>query len=119
MVDIKAELTPMRLKFGKDKSVELMIQVINNGEKARLTSCDIILSNHLAFDKTGRQNSIVKRFGELKAGEKKLIYLDVYPRMSLNKGNHEPIFITAMEHYQDDYDYVLNKKTKKLDLRIE
>lgn len=119
MVEIKAELTPMRLKFGKDKSIELMIQITNDGEKARFTSLDIILSNHLAFDKTGRQNSIVKRFGELKVGEKKLLYLDIYPKMSLNKGDIEPIFITAMEHYQEDYDYVLSKKTKQLDLRIE
>jgi hypothetical protein len=118
MVDIKAEINPMRLKFGNDKKVELMIQVINNGEKTRLTSCDIILSNHLAFDKTGRQNAIVRRLGELKANEKKLFYLDIYPKMSVSKGA-EPIYISATEHFEKDYDYVLNKKTKQLDLRIE
>lgn len=118
MVEIKAELNPLRLVFGKDKSVELMIEVKNDSKKTRLISCDLILSNHLAFDKSGRQNAIVKRFGEMKPSEKKTIYFDIFPRMSVNKGI-EPIFISAMEHYNKDYDYVLNKKTKELSLRIE
>lgn len=118
MVDLKTEISPLRIVFGKDKSVELMLAVTNNSTKTRLISCDIVLGNHLAFDKSGRQNAIVKRFGELKPNEKKLIYLDIYPRMSVSKGI-EPIVISAMEHYNNDYDYILAKKTKELSLRIE
>lgn len=118
MVEIKAELTPMRLVFGKDKSVELMLQITNDSEKPRMISCDLVLSDNLSFDKSGRQNSIVKRFGELKAGEKKLLYFDIFPRMSADKGI-EPILISATEHFNNDYDYVLRKKTKELSLRIE
>ncbi len=118
MVDIRAELTPLRLKFGSDKSVELMIQITNDSEKKRMISCDIILGNHLAFDKSGRQNAIVKRFGDVLPNEKKLIYLDIYPRMSVDRGI-EPVVISAMEHFNNDYDYILSKKTKELSLRIE
>lgn len=118
MVDLKVEINPLRIVLGKDKSIELMINVSNDSQKTRLISCDIILSNHLAFDKSGRQNAIVKRFGELKPKEKKIIYLDIYPKMSINKGT-EPIVISAMEHYNNDYDYLLSKKTKELFLRIE
>jgi len=118
MVDIKAEISPLRIVFGKDKSVELMLRITNNSEKTRLISCDLVLGDNLAFDKSGRQNAIVKRFGELKPNEQKMLYLDVFPRMSANKGI-EPIIISAMEHFNNDYDYVLSKKTKELSLRIE
>lgn len=118
MVDIKAEISPLRIVFGKDKSVELMLQITNDSEKKRMISVDIVLGDNLSFDKSGRQNAIVKRFGELNPNEKKLIYLDVFPRMSANRGI-EPILISAMEHFNNDYDYILKKKTKELSLRIE
>jgi len=118
MVDVKTELNPFRLKFGSDKNVELMVEVINDSDKARTISCEIRVSDRLAFDKQGRQRSISRQLGEMPPGERVREYLKVFPRIGIGKGS-EPIVVKVMEHYENKYDYLLSTKTKKIFLRIE
>ncbi len=118
MVELKTELNPVRLVFGRDKSVELMVQVKNDSEKARMVSFDIVLSNHLSFEKNGMSNTRNILLGEMKPDEKVIRYFSIYPKMSLQK-SPQPIYVTVMEHFEKKYDYILSKKSKELVLRIE
>ncbi len=118
MVELRTELNPLRLVLGKSKKVELMIQITNDSDKARLMSCDILLSNQMAFEKQGRTNAQSLMLGNVSPGERIIRYLQIFPRMSIEEGE-QPVFVTVMEHYEDKYDYILSKKTKKISLRVE
>jgi len=118
VVEIKAELSPFRLSLNAREPVELMIEIENNSSKEQMISYDIILGNHLAFDKAGRSNAQTKRFDSLQPGERMRDYFEVYPKISVQKGE-QVIYIAVMEHFNKDYKYILSKKTKELSLRVD
>jgi len=118
MVELKTEMTPLRLVLGKSKSVELMVQIKNDSEKKRFVSCDIVLNNELSFEKQGMSNARNIRLGEMLPGEKNLKYFQIYPRVNIEKGE-QPIFVSVIEHFENNYDYILSKKTKQLTLVVE
>ncbi len=118
MVELKTELSPFRIVFGRTKSVELMVQVINDNEKARLVTCDVILSNQLSFEKQGMTNAKTLNLGEMAPAQKALYYFPIYPKMSIEKGE-QPIVISVVEHFNNNPDYILSKKTKTIHLRVE
>ncbi|MEK6958615.1 MAG: hypothetical protein AABW59_01075 [archaeon] len=117
MVDIKTELTPLRMILAKREPVELMVEIVNNTSKIQMISYDIVLGPQLAFDKGGRSNAQTKRFDEMQPGEKTRDYFDVYSRPNVENGE-QPILITVMEHFNSDYKYIQSKKSKELVLRI-
>ena len=94
-----------------------MVQIINDSDKPRLTSFDIVLGNHLTFEKQGRTNAKSKQLGELSPGEQIITYFSIYPKMSVETGE-QTILLSAIEHY-NSYQYILGKKTKKVALRVE
>jgi hypothetical protein len=118
MVIFITELNPMRLVFGRDKKVDLMLKITNDSDKMRLISSDIVMSEQLAFEKNGRGSSKILRLGEMKAGESKVEYFSIYPKVNIQKGE-QPIKIAVMEHYEKKYDYILSKKSKTIYLRVE
>ena len=118
MVELRAELNPFRMVFGKDKSVELMIKVTNDSDKARTISCEMVLSENLSFEKNGRGTSKILRLGKMKPNESKLQYFTIFPKPSITK-KEQPIAISATEHFEDNYEYILKSKTKTLSLRVE
>jgi len=117
MVDIRTELSPLRMVLKNKEPVELMVQITNDSDKPRLISFDIILGNHLAFEKQGRTNAKTTHLGEMSPGKRVMQYFSIYPKLSVESGE-QPIFISAIEHY-NSYQYILGKKTKELSLRIE
>jgi uncharacterized membrane protein len=118
MVELKTELNPLRVILGQTKSVELLVQIKNDSNKPRTISCDVLLGNSLGFEKNGLSNTRTFKLGKLKSGEKKSKYLSIYPKANITK-KEQTIFIIVMEHFEDKYDYILSKKTKKLSLRVE
>jgi hypothetical protein len=117
MVDVRTEISPMRLVLTKKDPVELRVQISNDTDKTRLISFDIVLGNHLSFEKQGRTNAQTKHLGEMAPGEKVVHYFKIFPKMSVEEGE-QPIIISAIEHYTS-YQYILAKKTKTLSLRVE
>ena len=117
MVDIRTELSPLRMVLKNKEPVELMVQITNDSDKPRLISFDIILGNHLAFEKQGRTNAKTTHLGEMKPGKRVMQYFSIFPKISVEKGE-QPIFISVVEHY-NSYQYILSKKTKQLSLRVE
>jgi len=117
MVEIRTELNPLRLILKNKGPVELMIQIKNDSDKPRLTSFDLVLGNHLAFEKQGRTNAKTKQLGELAPEEKVVQYFSIYPKIGIETGEHI-ILLSAIEHY-NSYQYILGKKTRQIALRVE
>jgi hypothetical protein len=117
MVEIRTELSPLRMVLKNKQPVELMVQIRNDSDKPRLTSFDIVLGNHFGFEKQGRTNAKSKHLGELAPGERIIAYFTIYPKMSVESGEHT-ILLSAIEHYTS-YQYILGKKTKQICLRVE
>jgi len=117
MVEIRTELNPLRLVLKNKEPVELMVQITNDSDKPRLISFDIVLGNHLAFEKQGRTNAKSKHLGELAPGQRIITYFSIYPKISIETGENI-ILLSAIEHY-NSYQYILGKKTKQIHLRVE
>jgi hypothetical protein len=118
MIDIKAELTPLRLSLRGKEPVELMVELINNSNKTQMISLEISAGNELAFDKGGRGSIQSKHITEFKAGERLRDYYNIYPRPNVVPGPHE-ILIQVNEHFNNSFQYVQSKKVKELVLRVE
>ena len=117
MVEVKTELSPLRLILKNKEPVELMVQIRNDTDKPRLISFDIVLGNQLAFEKQGRTNAQTKHLGELAPGKRIIQYFSIYPKTTIERGE-QTIILSAIEHY-NSYQYILAKKNKELSLRVE
>jgi hypothetical protein len=118
MVKMNVEMTPFRMTLSKTKSVELMVQVENDSPKERLISLDILLDNQLSFEKQGRTNALSRRLGIMLPNEKFIEYFKIHPKINIVNGEHK-LFVTVMEHFENNYEYILSKKTKQIDLVVE
>ena len=117
MVEIRTELSPLRMILKNKEPVELMVQIRNDSDKTRLISFDLVLGNNLTFEKQGRTNAKTKHLGEMAPGEKVVEYFSIYPNPHIEKGEHI-ILLSAIEHY-NSYQYILAKKTRQISLKVE
>jgi hypothetical protein len=118
MIDLRAELSPLRMVLSRREPIELMIELNNNSNKAQMVSLDIFAGDMLAFDKGGRMNYQSKKINEFKAGERIRDYYHIYPRPNANR-SIETIRIELNEHFNNSFQYVQSKKVKELTLRID
>ncbi len=119
MIDLKAELNPMRMLLSRREPVELMIEMNNNTNKSQMVSIEIYSGEMLAFDKGGRTGIESKKIIDFKAGERQRDYYHVYPRPNATQGSSQTITIVINEHFNNSFQYVQSKKTKELTLRID
>jgi len=118
MIDLKAELSPIRMVLARREPVELMIELNNNTNKDQMVSIEIHAGDMLAFDKGGRMNVQSKKITAFKAGEHLRDYYHIYPRPTANK-SIQTIRIEVNEHFNGSFQYVQSKKIKELTLRID
>jgi hypothetical protein len=118
MVELRAELTPMRMKLATREPVEMLVEVVNNTNKAVMLSLDVVLDNEIAFDKGGRSSFQTKKFDSMQPGERFRQYYDIFPKANVSFGIHD-IQVIVAEHYNNSWEYVTNKKVKNLSLRVE
>ncbi len=118
MIDIKAELIPMRLNLARREPVELMVEMVNNTNKDQMVTMTVLTGDQLAFDKGGRSNFQTKKLTSFKAGERIRDYYNIYPRPNASKGE-EIIQIRLDEHFNGSFQYIQSKKVKELTLRID
>ena len=118
MVDVKTELTPMRMSISSREPVELMVEIENNSNKIQQISYEIMLGNEIGFDKAGRSSTQTKRFDSMKPGERIRDYFEIFPKVNISSRS-QPITIMVIEHFEGNYNYVAAKKVKELTLRID
>ena len=61
MIDLKAQLIPMRMVLMHKEPVELEIELINNSNKNQMVSIDIYSGDRIGFDKGGRNTFVSKK----------------------------------------------------------
>jgi hypothetical protein len=118
MIDLKAELIPMRMNLMHKEPVELEIELVNNSNKSQMISIDIYSGDRIGFDKGGRNTYVSKKIIEFKAGERIRDYYHLYPRVNVERGT-ETIRIELNEHFNNSFQYVQSKKVKELSLRVD
>jgi hypothetical protein len=118
MIDLKAELNPMRMILARREPVELMIELNNNSNKSQMISLEIFAGDELSFDKGGRSSFQSKKIIEFKAGERLRDYYNIYPRPNTNS-SIQTIQVVLNEHFNNSFQYVQSKKVKELALRVE
>ena len=118
MIDLKAELIPMRMILTHKEPVELMLELVNNSNKSQMVSLDIYSGDRIGFDKGGRNTFVSKKIIEFKAGERLRDYYHLYPRVNVERGI-ETIRIELNEHFNNSFQYIQSKKVKELSLRVE
>lgn len=118
MIDVKAELNPMRLVLARREPIELMIEMVNNSNKVQMVSLEVSGGEMLAFDKGGRMRIITKKISEFKPGETIRDYYNIYPANNAERGV-ETLTILVLEHYNGSYQYIQSKKLKELTVRVE
>ena len=118
MIDLKAELNPMRMVLLRREPIELMVELNNNSNKSQMVSVNIFTGEMLGFDKGGRMTYQGKKISEFKAGERIRDYYNIYPRPNAEKST-QTIIIEVNEHFNNSFQYVQSKKVKELTLRID
>lgn len=118
MIDLKAELIPMRMVLAHKEPVELEIELINNSNKSQMVSIDIYSGDRIGFDKGGRNTFVSKKIIEFKSGERIRDYYHLYPRANVERGM-ETIRIELNEHFNNSFQYIQSKKVKELSLRVD
>jgi hypothetical protein len=118
MIDIKAEMSPMRMNLARREPVELMGEMNNNTNKSQMVSLEIYSGEMLAFDKGGRVGVESKKILDFKAGERMREYFHIYPRPNANTST-QTITLVLNEHFNNSFQYVQSKKVKELTLRID
>jgi len=118
MIDLKAELNPMRMVIARREPVELMIEMNNNTNKSQMVSLEIYSGDMLAFDKGGRVGVESKKIIDFRAGERQRDYYHIYPRPNAQSSS-QTITIVINEHFNNSFQYVQSKKIKELTLRVE
>ncbi|MFA6269132.1 MAG: hypothetical protein WCW13_02495 [archaeon] len=118
MIDLRAELNPIRMVLSRREPVELMIELNNNSNKSQMISIEIYAGDQLAFDKGGRVGVQSKKIIEFKAGERLRDYYNIFPRPNATP-SAQIIQVVLSEHFNNSFQYVQSKKVKELTLRID
>jgi uncharacterized membrane protein len=117
VIAIETYFNPFRIHLSKKEPVSLAVSLKNNGNESKKVSLEVLLTRQFSFDKEGFKNTELKRIDELKAGEQKKFYFDIYPKQMTRIGLH-PVVVRVLEHY-NNYTYVLKEYKKKLELKVE
>jgi uncharacterized membrane protein len=117
MIDIRTAFTPFKMKISRKEPVSLSIELVNSGQEPEIVSLDLMLGSLFSFEKSGFKNEKSEKIPELKPGESKKFYYDVWPKQMLRKGEHG-IRLTIIEHYKG-FNYVKRKYNKVLRLAVE
>jgi len=118
MIDLRAELSPIRMVLARREPVELMVELNNNSNKPQMVSIELYAGDELAFDKGGRMNFQSKKITEFKAGERLRDYYHIYPKTNATY-SIQTIRIVVNEHFNGSFQYVQSKKVKELTLRVD
>ena len=119
MIDLRAELSPIRMVLSRREPVELMIELNNNTNKDQMISIELFSGDELAFDKGGRMSVQSKKITVFKAGERMRDYYHIYPRPNASSHSTQTIRIELNEHFNGSFQYVQSKKIKELTLRVD
>ena len=114
---INTHFYPYRMVLKRRKPVELFVELTNNYPEKKLLTLEVRLPQELSLDKGGLKKGEQMRLGEIKTGEKKQFYFDIYSKANTLVGEY-PVKVSIIENYKD-YQYVSKELVRNLTLRID
>ncbi len=114
--DLKVEFSPLRLKKGDERPVEMRVKVRNLDSEENLTSVVVEIPKTVGFDRTGFVNRKEIRIGKMLPNEEKDFKVDLYSHTKTEQGSYR-IRIIANKHYRG-YSHILSNAVKEATLRI-
>ena len=117
MLTIRSVLVPFRLDLSKREPISLRLEIRNDSKEEKLVSLKFVLAKGLSTEKTTIASSLDKRLGLIKPNQTKLIYLDIFPKVSTREVDY-PARLIIYEHYNKDYEYVDREYKKEFVVRV-
>jgi len=114
--DLKVSFSPLRMRKGDDKPVQMNVIVKNLEADQNLTSVLIEIPGSVGFDRTGFVNRKELRIGKMEPGEEKSITIDLFTNAKSEPGSHI-VKVTANKHYRG-YSHILENSKKETTVRI-
>lgn len=115
---INTKFTPFRLSLAKKEPVQLYVELVNKSGEDKKALYELSLGAGISLDKSGIKNKETKKIEPLKSGEKKFYYYQIFPKPIARNGE-TPITITLTEPYDENYEFVKTRYTKRITLTIE
>lgn len=117
MLDVKTRFTPFRMKISKREPVQLSVEVTNKGNEKAIVSLNLGLGAYFSLEKGGYKTNAMERIPEMKPGETRKFYYDIWPKQSIREGENK-VELNVVEHHQG-FNYVKNEYKKNLGLIVE
>lgn len=114
--DVKIEFSPLRMRKGDDRPIQMLINVKNIDNEDNLTSVVIEIPKEMGFDKIGTVSRKEIRIGTLKSKEDKNFTIELYPNHRSEVGTYD-VSVIANKHYRG-YSHIINNSQKNISLRI-
>ena len=117
MIAINAKFSPFRMILARREPVELKIDLTNKDKANAVLTLEIKLGARLSVDRVGYKTSDIKRIPELKAGETKTFYFDIWPKNAAS-ATEEPVTLILTEH-EGSFNAVRDQATEYMSLKID
>jgi len=116
-IKMKTLFHPFRLAIRRREPVQLSLTILNDCDEERRLTVKLQLPEDLSFTKGGFKNSELSRVDHIGAGEKKMLYYEIYAKPTSKEGDHS-VKIKVQEHTKD-YRYTSNQYEKFAELVVE
>ncbi len=117
MIEVKTKFTPFRLKLARKEPVQLAVELVNKNPENAMLSLNLELGACFSLEKSGYKTGAAEQIPELKPGESKKFYYELWPKHSIRVGAAK-IRLTVLEHYQN-FNYVKKEYKKGPELIVE
>jgi hypothetical protein len=117
MIAINAKFSPFRMILARREPVELKVDLTNKDKANAILTLEIKLGARLSLDRIGYKTSDIKRIPELKAGERKTFYFNIWPK-NAGSATEEPVRLILTEH-EGGFNSEKNQATENMSLRID
>ncbi|MDD5148609.1 MAG: hypothetical protein PHH08_04060 [Candidatus ainarchaeum sp.] len=114
---MKAKFSPFRMVLARREPVELKVDLTNKDAAMAILSLEIKLGARLSVDRVGYKTSDIKRIPELKAGETKTFYFDIWPKNAAS-ATEESVKLILTEH-EGSFNAVKDQNSENMTLRID
>lgn len=114
---MNAKFSPYRMILARREAVELKVDLANKNTAPAVLSLELKLGARLSVDRVGYKTSDIKRIPELKPGETKTFYFDIWPKNAAS-ATEESVAVTLIEH-DGSFNAEKDRTTEQMSLRID
>ncbi|MEM3364267.1 MAG: hypothetical protein QXS93_02025 [Candidatus Micrarchaeia archaeon] len=114
--DMKIELSPLRLKKGDERPVQMKVWLKNKEPEDVLASLVVDIPTAVGFDKTGIVFKKEIRIGKMLPNEEKVFFVDLFSHPKTTPGSYT-VKVSANKHYRG-FSHIIGSTLKEITLRV-